>query len=234
MNKLSIVIPAYNEQDRLKETCEKYSSWCRSEAILFEIIIVNNGSIDGTANLITNLTEADKDLKGFTLPAPGKGLAVKTGVLCAKGDYILVTDADCATEPDQILKLMWQLNAGMDIAIGSRNMPTSFAPRSLQRKLISKIMNFVSNSYLNTGISDHFCGFKLFTREFGESVYARQKITGFSADPEILFIAQQSGYQISEVPIKWQEKPGSKIRVTSICQIVWDLLMIKQLHKISA
>jgi dolichyl-phosphate beta-glucosyltransferase len=234
MTRLSIVIPAYNEQFRLKNTCEEYKNWCVIKAIPFEIIIVNNGSRDNTERLVNLLSQRHQNIKGITLSEPGKGLAVKTGVLCSKGDYILVADADCATKPDQIAKLIRRLEEGADLAIGSRNIKPYIVSRSAPRKLIATVMNYLANFYLQTRISDHFCGFKMYKKQSAQDIFARQKIIGFSADPEVLFIAQKFGYEISEVPIEWREQPGSKVKLRDIFRIIWDLLSIKDLHRISS
>lgn len=230
MPELSIIIPAHNEQDRIEPTVREYVQWCKAQKIAWEMILVNSASQDKTDNIIKRLAKEFLEIKCITLEIAGKGLAVKTGVLRAGGKYILFTDADCATLPNEVSKLILHIKQDNDLVIGTRNSSGLDVKRSFIRKTLAKIMNSFTNIYLKTELSDHYCGFKLFTAESAKKIFSIQKIDGYSFDPEILFVANKLGYKIAEVPIKWEEKPGSKLRIFSIFEILFDLLRIKKLH----
>jgi dolichyl-phosphate beta-glucosyltransferase len=231
MLELSIIIPAHNEQNCLEGTVKEYAQWCRVQKFSWEIILVDSCSQDKTSDIIKQFNEEMEEIKCTSIKIGGKGSAIKKGLSKAKGKYILFTDADCSVLPDDINILMVHLKKDSDIAIGNRHISESNVDRSFARNSISKSINFLTSIYLKTNITDHFCGFKLFTAEVARKIFYMQRIKGFSFDPEILFIAKKLGYKITEAPITWKEKPDSKLHFFSIFKIIFDILRIKKLHK---
>jgi len=230
MHSLSVIIPAHNEQDRIEKTIIQFIEWYRKKLDWFEIIIVNNGSTDQSHTVIDRISSAFAEVKYLDIPTAGKGLAIKHGISHALGEFVLIADADCSTDPLEVLKLLKKAATGSDIVIGSRNLPQSITERALLRKLIAAPMNLFANVYLSTRVSDHFCGFKLFTNEAASAIFKLQRIKGYSYDPEILYIARIHNFEISEIPIVWQEKPNSRIKFMDIFRILFDILIIRKIH----
>ena len=231
----SIVIPAHNEQNRLPRTVLETVSWCAEHLDGFEMIIVDDGSRDETLTLARLFSRQIENIRVVACPHRGKGEAVRMGMLNAEGDYVLFMDADGATPVCEIPKLIHALNAGADIAIGSRavreNGETVVVTR-WYRKVIGRIFSRIVNALLIPGIADTQCGFKMFRRKTIPDIFPRQKIEGFAFDVEILFLAGQFGFSVVEVPVNWVNQEGSKVNllVDSI-RMFKDILRIRWLHR---
>jgi dolichyl-phosphate beta-glucosyltransferase len=220
---LSVVIPAYNEAKRLPVSLGKLADYVEKESRPIEVVVVDDGSEDETAAIIKRFAV---DHPGFRLiqnPHKGKGYAVRTGVLAARGRHILFSDADLATPIERAADLVQCLNGKGDVAIGSREGLTARrigepAYRHLMGRVFNSLVRFVAVG----GIQDTQCGFKCFKREAAQDIFRRVclygddspvvkggMVTGF--DVEVLFLARKVGYSIREVPVEWYHQQDSKV-----------------------
>jgi|GEM_PF-621735 len=232
---LSIVIPAYNEQHRLPKTILETISWCTKNAIEYELILVDDGSRDGTLALARLFTIQVKNVRYIACPHLGKGATVRMGMLNAMGKYVLFMDADGATPLNEIPKLLTMLEAGADIAIGSRVSQNSKDARvitSLHRKIIGRTFAALVNIFAIPDFADTQCGFKMFHHAIIQEVFSRQKLNGFAFDVEILYIAKKLGFSVVEIPVNWVNQEGSKVSlIADSTKMLIDILRIHWLHK---
>lgn len=206
--------------------------WCRSQAWSYEIIIVDDGSTDSTLSLARSFQATLPGVKAISCTHAGKGRAVKTGMLSAAGRYVLFMDADGATPLSQTKKLIARLEDGYDAAIGSRNNEKSEVEMSPTRRLVGGLFARAVHILAVGGIADSQCGFKMFRSEVVAPVFARQQLSGFAFDVEILFIARRLGLGIVEVPIQWEAQPGSKVRIfRDAARMLWDLSRVRWIHR---
>ena len=209
---LSVIIPAYNEEERIIPTIGAIASYVSSQGYPWELIVADDGSTDSTIELVKSL-----DLRNIrVLIAPkngGKGSAVQRGILSAHGEYILFADADNSTPIEELGKLLSQITEkGFDIAIGSRAAEgAEEMKRSFFRQLLSGGLRWIVKYIFRIGVRDTQCGFKLYSREAALKLHSTQTEMGFSFDLEILFLASKYGYKIAEVPVQWIDAPGSKV-----------------------
>lgn len=233
--RLSIVIPAFNEEARLPETLRKTVNWCGAHDLEFEVIVVDDGSRDGTVALGRLFEETDRRIQVLACAHMGKGAAVRAGVLNAKGNLVLFMDADGATPLSEIPKLIAGIDEGYDVAIGSRVVRREGEAEiktPLHRRVIGRTFAFLTGLLALGGIADTQCGFKMFRREVTAAIFSRQKTVGFAFDVEILFIARRLSLSIVEVPVNWVAQPGSKVNlVTDSFRMLWDICRISWLHR---
>ena len=229
---LSVIIPAYNEEKRLPKTLEEIDKYLRKQDYDYEILIVNDGSKDRTVEVARDLTPKIKNLivTGYE-KNQGKGYAVRFGMLEAKGDYRLFTDADNSTSIDHVEKIWPEFKKGFDIIIGSRDIKGAVLdpPQPWIRKLILG-EGFKLYRKIIIGlweIEDTQCGFKCFTKKATEKIFQKCRINRFAFDPEILVIAKKLGYEIKEIPIYWKNDPESKVKFKSIIKMALDLIKIR-------
>jgi len=232
---LSIVIPAYNEQERLPQTVVETVHWCTIRGLDFELIIVDDGSRDGTLALGRLFEETDRRIRVFACPHIGKGAAVRMGMLNTHGRFVLFMDADGATPLNEVPKLLAAIEAGSDVAIGSRVAQCSEeveVKASLHRRFIGRAFSCLVSLLAFEGIADTQCGFKLFRREAAAAIFSRQKTVGFAFDVEILFIARQLSLSVAEIPVNWVAQPGSKVNIViDSIRMMWDISRIRWLHR---
>ena len=204
---LSVVIPAYNEEDRLKKHLPGIKSYLAGKS--FEIIVVNDDSQDGTARVAQELGVRLIDLQ----PNRGKGGAVKAGMLAAQGRYVLFTDADQSTPIGEVEKLLAKLDAGYDMAIGSRAVPGAEVeqPQVWYRALAGKLFGLGTRTFCICGIADTQCGFKAMKREVAQKVFLQVTSNTAIFDIEMLVVATREGYRIAEVPVHWVHDPDTRI-----------------------
>ncbi len=213
---LSVVIPAFNEEARIPDTLKTISRYLASRFEDYEIIVVDDGSCDGTASIVEGLSGELPNLTLISYPAnSGKGCAVRTGVLSSKGDLLLICDADLSTPIEELEKLKTFLDDEFDIVVGSRGLRDSdIAIRQpWYRERMGKIFNAFVRSLVVGGISDTQCGFKLFKGDAARSLFKKNIIDGFAFDVEILFLARKKGYKIKEVPVRWLNSPNSRVKI---------------------
>ncbi len=223
----SIVIPAFNEARRLPGYLDEVASHFDARGEPFEVIVVDDGSTDGTAALV----EARRHPAVRVLRASqnsGKGAAVRVGMLQARGTYRLFVDADGATPIGEVKRLEHALAAGADVAIGSRVIvdPTVSVVARPHRVAAGRIFNWAVAILGLEGIADSQCGFKAFKAEAAERLFGALRTQGFGFDVELLLAAQAAGYRIVEVAVNWTDRAGSKVGVLRhgpgmLWQIVW-------------
>src|SRR3989344_2725402 len=208
---LSVVIPAYNEELRIARTVREIAEYLSNNHYDYEIIVVDDGSKDKTADAVDMLKLGNvKVLKHGK--NRGKGAAVKTGMLAAKGDYLLFTDADHSTPIQELEKFMPCIKK-FDVVIGSRSIKGSHVEerQPIYRMLLGKIFNKIVRVITVRGIIDTQCGFKLFTRRSAREIFRRQLLDRWSFDVEVLYIARKHGFEITEVPVKWSNRKESRV-----------------------
>ena len=228
---LSIVIPAYNEQGRLEPTLRSYLGYCRNRGRSVEVIVVDDGSTDRTTALAEHLADEFAEIRLIRLAENrGKGYAVRSGIVNARGRRVLFADADGATPIEEVERLDAALDTGADVAIGSRAL-TSAEVRvrtRLHRRLIGRAFHLLVRLTGVDGISDTQCGFKLFRGAVAHHLFSRMRTTGFSFDVEVLMMARLCGFRIAEVPVNWAHQPGSRVNlVTDSARMAGDLVRIR-------
>jgi len=213
MPHLSVVVPAYNEEQRLPRTLARLHEYYEAQDYEYDVIVVSDGSKDRTAQIVNDFA---KDHPRFRMidysPNRGKGFAVRTGIMAATGEYILFCDADLATPQEETEKLLPHMKAA-EIAIGSRPLRESQLEKHqpLYREMFSRMSNKLIQLLAVRGIKDTQCGFKMFHRNVAHDIFSRCKLNEFGFDFECLMIARDLGYRIDEVPIRWLDQEGSKV-----------------------
>lgn len=232
---LSIVIPAFNEQNRLPKTVLNTIGWCTRYGIAYELIISDDGSYDNTVAVSEHFAKEVETVRLISCPHQGKGATVQMGMLNARGSYVLFMDADGATPLDEIPKLLEALQKGSDVAIGSRVVQKPDETKvitALHRRIMGRIFNGIVNTFVIAGIADTQCGFKMFRKKVVKEIFGRQKIAGFAFDVEILFIARKLGFSVTEVPVNWENQEGSKVNIiVDSIKMFRDILKIRWLHR---
>lgn len=232
MTLISIIIPAYNEELRIKSTLDKILYYTNANnSYNYEIIVVDDGSKDKTIDLVGQYKNVVLVRQSIN---QGKGAAVRRGMLEAKGDLLLFSDADLSTPIEELSKLIEKIDAGNHIAIGSRALNNDLIRehQPFYREIMGKTFNKIVQFLVIKGIFDTQCGFKLFTKDVGKKVFGLSKIDGFSFDVEVLFLASKFNYKIAEVPVLWFNDDRSKVNpITDSIKMLKEIFKIKSLHK---
>ncbi len=228
---LSVIIPAYNEEERLPVYLPKVLEYCRGLQGKCEVLVVDDGSADGTRDYVRSVMPDWPDLKLLEQPTNmGKGAAVKRGALESKGRFVLFTDADGATPIDQTPKLLEPARQGIEVVIGSRTLGDE-VNRSFLRALMGLAFYRLTNFLAVPNVSDTQCGFKLFRRVAADRIFPQVQESGWAFDVEVLFLAQKLGMAILEVPVHWTAIPGSKINpVKESIKMLVAILRIRKRH----
>jgi len=211
---LSIVIPCYNEQDRLPATLEAITKYMAARGSDYELILADDGSSDRTPEVIGAAVKGGANVRMVRLPENrGKGRALAEGVKLSSGDRVLLTDADLSTPIEELPKLEARLDAGAGVAIASRALRGSeiVIHQPVYRVLMGKTFNLIVQALLLPGLWDTQCGFKLFRGDLARSVFAELRTDGFGYDPEALFRAKRRGEKIAEVPVVWRHSAPTKV-----------------------
>jgi dolichyl-phosphate beta-glucosyltransferase len=229
---LSIVIPAYNEQTRIPRTLEHIRSFLESKGWDAEVIVVNDGSKDDTAQVVRRFAARHPSVVLIdNFVNAGKGKAIRDGILRARGDVILFTDADDSTPIEHADKLIAAIADGADIVIGSRwvNRDLQAQPQPWYRRLNGRVYNFLLRKVLGLELTDTQNGFKAFTNAAGKAIFAQQKIPGWGFDAESLFFAHKLGFNVREVPVEYiYYAEGSKIRpYRDGAKMLLELLLVR-------
>lgn len=228
---LSIVIPAYNEERRLGPSLAAVRAFVRKRRLSAEVLVVDDGSNDGTVTLVKDLARRFKGLRLVQQPRNlGKGAAVKAGVLASRGGQILFSDADLSTPLEELPGLQAALKAGADIAIGSRAIDRSrIAVRQpLYREAAGRLFNRLVQAFSVPGVRDTQCGFKLFKAPAAKRLFALQQVPRFGFDVEVLFLARLAGYKVAELPVRWVNSPETKVRpIRDGARAFLDLALIR-------
>ena len=211
---LSIVVPCYNEEERLPRTIEQIERYLEGKDLSYELILVDDGSTDGTRLIMDAAAERNRFVRLEALPRNrGKGRALAEGVAVARGSRILVTDADLSTPIEEIEKLRAEVDKGAGVAIASRAVRGSRVEISqpIYRVLMGKAFNLLVQAVLLPGIWDTQCGFKLFRADVAHDAFANLTTDGFGYDPEVLYRAKKRGVRIAEVPVVWRNSAPTKV-----------------------
>ncbi len=230
---LSVIIPAYNEAERIVPSIGAIASYICDLGFDWELIIADDGSKDNTVALVEELGLANARVLRATKNG-GKGSAVKRGMLAARGRYRLFADADNSTPIEEISKLLAKVDGSQapryDIAIGSRAAEgAQESNKSLLRRIFSGGLRMMVKYVLGINVRDTQCGFKLYTAEAAQRLHQAQTMMGFSFDLEILYLAAKYGYTIAEVPVSWIDAPGSKVNPTKEAKrFIKDMAAIKR------
>jgi dolichyl-phosphate beta-glucosyltransferase len=249
---LTIVLPAYNEAERIGPALDELFQFLDDaanvgEAIAgipekVEVVVVDDGSRDGTGSIVSARREAqpnrdvpDPRLRLVRAKHAGKGAAVRTGMLAAKNDLVIFADADMATPPDQLPKLVAALRTA-DVALGSRIQPDGSDMRASQppfRQQLGRIFHRLASMWVVGPVEDTQCGFKGFTRTAALDIFGEQEVTSIVFDVELIYVARKRGYVITVVPIQWNDRRGSRMQpgVALALRVLWDLIRIPFLHR---
>jgi dolichyl-phosphate beta-glucosyltransferase len=235
---ISLIIPCFNETNRIGLMMDGLAEFTQAWKGPFEIILVDDGSTDGTSILIEKHPIAQSlksNLNVISQSNTGKGGALKKGIEVAKGDYVLTLDADMATRPIELLKWIQLRNQfyEKEILIGSRELKTSIVHDLGYRKIVGNIFNWIIRSLVGLNIQDTQCGFKLYPRPIAQQLFASLHTMGWAHDVEILKKANQLGCAIVEMPITWNAIEGSKINVVNDSwKMFWEVMKIQGMKSI--
>ena len=210
----SIIIPAYDEGMRVSATLERVLAYMAERGWDGEVIAVNDGSRDNTAEIIGGFAERNPRLRLLENPGNrGKGYSVRNGMLHAQGGILLFSDADLSSPIEEADKLFTAIAAGADIAIGSRWLRTDLQTRRqpLYRQLFGRVFNLMLRVTLGLNFKDTQCGFKAFTRRAANTIFPLQTIERWGFDPELLYLAKKFGFEVAEVPVAWAHSEGTRI-----------------------
>jgi glycosyltransferase involved in cell wall biosynthesis len=227
---VSIVVPAFNEAERIGDSIRKIDAFVRQSPISFEVIVVDDGSVDKTASVVSHV-----QMKRLRLirnnENHGKGYTVRQGVLAASGKYVLFTDADLSAPIDELNKLLdVAVSEDADVVIGSRKLDASLIEthQSGFREFGAFVFNCMVRTILGLRLHDTQCGFKLFHRQRSRRIFEKQTTLGFGFDPELLFLAKRHGLRIRETPVRWSHAEGSKVKfLQDGARMFFDLVRIR-------
>lgn len=214
MPRLSIIIPAYNEESRLPNTLREIQNCINKQSYKTEVLVVDDGSTDGTVQAVKDIAQKFPQLRLIENEVnKGKGGVVRQGMLSAKGDWRLFADADNSTPICQVEKLLKETE-NYEVIIGSRYLKADSIKikQPWKRRVLSRTGNLLVQMLLLPGIKDTQCGFKLFSADAAEKIFEKQTMTGWAFDMEVLTIAKKLGYQIKEVPVDWFDVANSRLR----------------------
>ena len=227
---VSIVIPAYNEENRLPGTLEQIFDFLKQQSYSSEVIVVENGSSDRTFEIAQQFADKHQNLHVVHSEQRGKGLAIQRGVASAVGEYIFFCDADLSMPIDEITKFFPPQLEKLDIAIASREAPGSERYNEpYYRHFTGRVFNTLIRLMVLTELQDTQCGFKCMRAQVARDIFPYQTLTGWAFDVELLYIARHHGYQIVEIPIDWYFNADSKVRVfRDAPRMFLDLIRIRR------
>lgn len=211
---LSVVVPCFDEELRLPASIEAVRAYMARRGTSFELILVDDGSDDGTPDLVRTAERTDGSVRALLLPGNrGKGRALAEGVRLSRGELVLTSDADFSAPIQELPKLEAAIAAGADIAIGSRaKRGAREVDQPWHRRAMGKGFNLLVQGLLLPGLWDTQCGFKLFRGDAARDLFGRLRTDGFAHDVEILYLARGAGYRVSEVPVRWINSNSSRVQ----------------------
>lgn len=233
---ISVIIPAYNEKNRIGAFLDKLVTYCGKSSFTCEVIVVDDCSTDDTLNTLAQYRDQFQHFHVLRSERNrGKGYSVKSGLFKAMGNFCLFMDADGSVEPDEIEKnLEYILNEDYDIFIGSRVLRDSDQVLDTRwyRESMGNVFNFFVRLFLFKNICDTQCGFKIFRREVIQPVFSRVQIDGFGFDLELLYVAQRMGFRIKEGPVSWHHVDGGKVRLLRDSIVMFfNILQVRIRHR---
>lgn len=219
---LSVVIPAFNEARRIVATLEQLSAYLSAQSWDWEIRVVDDGSTDATATIVTDWARAHAGIVLQREPHRGKGGAVKAGLLAARGDYRFICDADLSMPPAELRRFLPPVLQNFDVAIGSREgAGARRVGEPWRRHAVGRVFNLTIRWLVVPGIADTQCGFKMFTAESVRAIFPHVALDGWAFDVEVLCIARALNLRILEVPIEWHHRAQSQV---SVLRDSWPML----------
>lgn len=228
--KLSVVIPAYNEERRIEKTLLAVSEFLKKQTFGYEIFVVNDGSKDGTASVVRKLESLIPNLRLVdNKENHGKGWVTKQGMLESGGDIRLFMDADDSTKVDEILKFLPFFGQGYDIVIGSRRIAGAniAVKQSFFRDFLGGIFRLIVHTLVPVGVTDSQCGFKAFSGKAAAAIFSKQTIFRWAFDVEILALARREGFKIKEVPITWINDSESHVKLGGMVNMLLEVIEIR-------
>ena len=227
----SIIIPAYNESERITATLESVAAYARQQQWDVEVLVVNDGSRDNTVAVVEQLARAHPFIRIIENPGNrGKGYSVRNGMLQSRGEILLFSDADLSSPIEEAPKLFETLAAGADVAIGSRWLRAELQSQRqpLMRQIYGRMFNVALRLMLGLNFRDTQCGFKAFRREAAQRIFPLQKIERWGFDPEILFLARKLGFRTVEVPVRWAHSAGTRLHpLRDGMRMVWEIFRVR-------
>jgi dolichyl-phosphate beta-glucosyltransferase len=209
---LSLILPAYNEQARLPFTLAEINAYVCAEQLDCDVIVVDNGSHDATSAVVQQAMQRFPTLRLLRTDRRGKGLAVRTGMLAARGDVAVFADADLSWPVEELSRFSALVDDRTPIVIGSRE--GSGARRigePVYRHVMGRVFNRVVQAFAVPGVEDSQCGFKAFRLDVAQAIFGRQRIDGFGFDVEVLYLARRFGFGVRIVPLRWEHKENSRV-----------------------
>ena len=229
--KLSVVIPAYNEAQRIGPSIERINGYLSARGIAFEVVVVDDGSTDATREVVAEAMRSRPSVRLVENGTNrGKGFSLRNGFLNSSGELVLFCDADLSTPIEEVDPFIAEVERGADIVIGSRALRDSriIKRQPFYRMLMGKTFNKFVWLLLVRGIADTQCGFKLLKRETCERLFGKLRLDGFAFDVELIFIARKYGLKVVELPVMWINSPESKVHaVKDSTKMLIDLLKVK-------
>lgn len=228
---LSVVVPAFDEAARLPPTLARLREWLDSDGERYEVIVVDDGSRDATAATTERMQAGWPELELLRLPVnTGKGAAVRAGMLRARGDLRLFSDADLSAPIEDLPRLRERIGGRCHVAIGSRAVDRSLVEvhQPFHRELMGRANNLLIRALVLRGVRDTQCGFKLFTADAAIACFAPLRTLRFGFDVEVLVRARQCGWTIAEVPVHWRHVEASRVHpLRDSTRMIWDLVRIR-------
>jgi dolichyl-phosphate beta-glucosyltransferase len=222
---LSVIIPAFNEAGRLPRTLERVNAFLRQWSRSYEVLVADDGSTDETA-------QKARDAGATVLRDDrnrGKGHAVRRGMLAARGQRLLMTDADLSTPIEELPRFLARMDEGFEVVIGSRALPGSTIEvhQPWYRENMGRVYNLFVRALALPGLRDTQCGFKLWSARAAREAFAAARLDGFSFDVEALYVARKRGYRIAELPVTWRNDAASRVGLGGGSRAFPDLLRIR-------
>jgi len=226
---LTIVVPAYNEESRLSQTLPKIAEFVNAQEYETEVLVVDDGSTDRTADVVADFTKQYLFMRLICVEHGGKGHAIKTGMLQARGEFAFLCDADLAMPITELPKFLPPQQNGFQVAIGSREAKGAVRYNEPSyRHFMGRVYNWLVKMMAVQGFEDTQCGFKCFHRSVTYDLFSTQTIAGFGFDVEILYLAQKRGYKIIEIPIHWYYQAESKVHpIKDTIRMVQDMITVR-------
>lgn len=227
---LSVIIPAYNEEDRIEKTLQAIDGYLAKQGYAYEIIVVNDGSKDDTAKVVQGLVPYIKNLRLLdNSENQGKGWVVRQGMLAATGEIRLFTDADNSTSIDHVERMIPEFERGYEVVSGSRRVPGAVIARhqNFIRENLGRLFNLIVQLIAGLPYADTQAGFKAFTSRAAKEIFSRQTIPRFAFDVEILIIVRRLGFKIKEVPITWINDPKSHVKLKWMVKMLFEVMQVR-------
>jgi dolichyl-phosphate beta-glucosyltransferase len=227
----SIIIPAYNESERIAGTLERILRYAGNQRWGVEVVVVDDGSGDATTEIVREHAQKNAAVRLLQNPGNrGKGYSVRNGMLHANGEVLMFSDADLSSPIEEAHKLFDAIANGADVAIGSRWLQTKLQTRRqpMYRQLFGRVFNLLLRMVLGLGFKDTQCGFKAFSRRSAQVLFSLQQIEGWGFDPELLFLARRFDLKVVEVPVAWAHREGTRLNpVRDGIRMLGEMLRIR-------